>query len=470
MRRRARLIPMKTNTMRCLLPVLFGIALFVNDGGPPVSVTRAEPTAEAPRPLVSGERARVQRLARDIAAAAETLNQGGIAPFQNPAHFQQWQERIDRFRAALDRFPQTDDPDVQAAAAQLADLENLFTFAARKGARQQAETGDVQATLAAIDAGLREHTAPQWLPAPFTDEEAFRWASRATTAKNFAEDAIATIERIAATAHLPLTRGTVEQGAAYDRQDLDRLHNVAGRTIRNVDEAFQETFGNLQAAFGAQNRDLDYYRSLDPENPAHRMNAFLREDAAADVYGELDRQLAIVASAAAFQRALGREPSDNVMARIEEIHALRARYAENRRKALGDSRLPEPRSTDPARIAVAKKILAEPRYGFGEHGPIVLTSPDIVEREKEVSRAEIRNVEFSLSGDITLSGTETTWHYRWEEFNFAAPVKEADSDDWYVWWITARKYASGWERTPIGRWVSGAVVKGDLILPENFAR
>lgn len=95
--------------------------------------------------------------------------------------------------------------------------------------------------------------------------------------------------------------------------------------------------------------------------------------------------------------------------------------------------------------------------------------PDIVEREKEVSRTEIRNVEFSLSGDITLSGTETTWHYRWEEFNFAAPVKEADSDDWYVWWITARKHASGWERTPIGRWVSGTAVKGDLILPENFA-
>ena len=459
---------MKTNAMRCSALILLG-ALFIN-GGPPISIAHAEPAVEATRPLVSGERARVQRLARDIASAAETLNQGGVAPFQDPAHVQQWQDRIDRFRAALARFPQTDDPDVQAAAAALADLENLFTFAAREGARQRAKTGDVQATLAAIDKGLRAQRAPQWLPVPFTEEEANRWVSNAAEAKNFATDAIATVQRIAADAHLPLTRGTVDQGAAYDRQDLTRLLNVANRTVRNVDEAVEQTLANLRSAFQGQDRELDYYRSLDPENPSHRMNAFLAGDAPARVYGELDRQLALARSAAALQRAFGQEPTTNTSARIEEIIALRETYAENRLRAIGDSTLPEAKSDDPGRIAIAQEILANPRYEFGEHGPVVLTTPEIVEREKEVSRAEIKNLEFSLSGDITLSGTETTWHYRWEEFNFATPIRDDDSDDWYVWWITARKYDSGWERTPIGRWVSGAIVKGDLILPENFGR
>ncbi|MCC5807355.1 MAG: hypothetical protein JJU00_13610 [Opitutales bacterium] len=453
--------------MRYSVPILLCTLMLIN-GEAPVSTVHAGQAPEAVRELVSSERARVQRLTRDISGAAETLNQGGIAPFQDPRHVQQWQDRIDRFRTDLGRFPQTDDPDVQAATAALADLENLFTFAAGEGARQRAETGDVQATLATIDAGLREHRAPQWLPAPFTDEEALRWVSTASTAKNFAENAIATIQQIAPDAHLPLTRGTVEQGAAYDRQDLSRLLNVSERTIRTVNESLQQTVANLRSAFEAQNRDLEYYRSLDPENPSHRMNAFLREDAPATVYGELDRQLAIAKSSAAFQRALGQEPTPNTVARIEEIIALRATYAENRLKAIGDSRLPEAKSDDPGRMAIAKQILAEPRYGFGEHGPVVLTTPEIVEREKEVSRAEIKNVEFSLSGDITLSGTETTWNYRWEEFSFATPVKETDGEDWYVWWITARKYASGWERTPIGRWVSGTAVKGDLIPPENF--
>ena len=82
----------------------------------------------------------------------------------------------------------------------------------------------------------------------------------------------------------------------------------------------------------------------------------------------------------------------------------------------------------------------------------------------------VLNVDLSLSGKITLSGTETTWNYKWQEFKFATPLKEKDSDDWYIWWITAKKYSSGWERTPIGEWVSGATTKGDLILKENFGK
>ena len=78
--------------------------------------------------------------------------------------------------------------------------------------------------------------------------------------------------------------------------------------------------------------------------------------------------------------------------------------------------------------------------------------------------AELHRLDVSLSGDITLRGTETTWHYRWQEFRFATPIQDAASGDWYIWWITARNYSSGWERTPIGRWVSGAAVQGDRIL------
>ena len=150
--------------------------------------------------------------------------------------------------------------------------------------------------------------------------------------------------------------------------------------------------------------------------------------------------------------------------RIAEIQQLRQRYAEQRIELIGQSRLPEPASTDAQRLAIAREILARPDYGFGRHGSVVLTSAEITDHEREVSRAEIRELDVSLSGDITLRGTETTWHYRWQEFRFATPIKDAESGDWYIWWITARNYSSGWERTPIGRWVSGAAVQGDRIL------
>ncbi len=106
-------------------------------------------------------------------------------------------------------------------------------------------------------------------------------------------------------------------------------------------------------------------------------------------------------------------------------------------------------------------------YAFGTHGPVVLTTEKIISREKEVSRETIKDVDVSLSGTITMSGTRETWNYKWDEFKFATPIKD-DNGDWYVWWITAKKYQSGWEKTPIGYWISGGAVKGSLILPDNF--
>ncbi len=425
--------------------------------------------AEDVRPLVSGERVQVQRLTRNLESAMQTLNEGGLAPFQDPAYVQRWRDKVEQFRATLERYPQVDDPDVQAAAAKLAELTNMVAFGISESGKQSDELGDVQAILAGIERDLSANRAPQWLPAPFDETEANNWVATAATAKVTAQAAAEELQRIAPLAHLPDNPGTVQQGAPYDRHDLDRLYRFASETVAEVDAAVTETFAALKTRFEAQDNELQYYRELDPEDPQHRANAFLREGAEAEIYAELDRQLALAESAAAYQRAFGQEPGATTIARIAEIHALRQSYAENRALAVGDSRLPEPQSDDAERIAIAEEILAEPSYGFGSHGPIVLTTQDIVERQQTVSRAEIKDIDVSLSGTVTLSGTETTWNYAWQEFKFATPLQEAESGDWYIWWITAKKFSSGWEKTPIGAWVSGAATKGDLILEENFA-
>lgn len=425
--------------------------------------------AEEVRPLVSGERVQVQRLVRDMESSMQTLNQGGVAPFQDPAYVQRWRDKAEQFRSALERYPQVDDPDVQAAAAKLAELNNMVAFGIAEAAKQTGELGDVQEILAGIERDLRDNRAPQWLPAPFEDAEARAWVETAATAKRTAQAAAEELERIAPHAHLPDNPGTVQQGAPYDRHDLDRLYRFAGETLAEVDAAVAETLAALKTRFEAQDRELQYYRELDPEDPQDRANAFLKEGAEAEIYAELDRQLALAESAAAYQRAFGQEPGATTVARIEEIHALRQSYAGNRVQALGDSHLPEPQSEDAELIAIAEEVLAEPSYGFGTHGPVVLTTKEVVERQKTVSRAEIKDVDLSLSGEITLSGTETTWNYAWREFKFATPLKDEDSGEWYLWWITAKNFSSGWEKTPIGEWVSGAATKGDLILEENFA-
>ncbi len=426
--------------------------------------------AQAARPLVSGERVRLKKMVRDMESALQTIDKGGIAPFQDPNYVKKWRKAIDRYRMAMKKYPQVDDPDVKAATAKLTEFENVVAFGEREAAKQLSQVGDVQAILATIEKNLRDNQPPQWLPAPFGDEEVQAWVRTAAIAKRTAQKSITELQRIGKTAHLPITRGTVQQGAPYDKQDLSRLTTFANYHIRDVGEAVKKTFETLKHQFQFQHGDLDYYRSLDPDNPKHRANAFLMEGAEAEIYSGLDRQLALAKSVVAYQRAFGKEPSAASTARVDEIIALRKSYAANRIKALGDSKLPAAKSTDAQRLAVAKQILATPKYAYGQHGPVVLTTKEIVDREKQVSRAEVKDVDVSLSGTITLSGTETTWTYKWQEFKFATPIKETKSEDWYIWWITAKKFSSGGARTPIGEWVSGAATKGDLILEKNFSR
>ncbi len=327
---------------------------------------------------------------------------------------------------------------------------------------------DAQQRLAAIEAELHRLDPPGWLPAPFSDTEAAAWVALAADVKEGAQSAIAELQMIGASVDLPWTRGTVQQGAAYDHQDLGRLQRLAENHIRRVDEAVQQTNANLRGMFQIQDQELEYFRNLDPANPTHRSNAYLAEGAKERIYGLLDLHAARAESWAAWQRAFTPQITQATADRIAEIQQLRQRFGQQRIELIGQSSLPEPASTDAERLAIARQILAQPNYGFGRHGPVVLTTAEITDHEREVSRAEIRELDVSLSGDITLRGTETTWHYRWQEFRFATPIQDVDSGDWHIWWITARKYSSGWEKTPIGRWVSGAAVKGDRILESSF--
>lgn len=418
--------------------------------------------------LISSDRARLQRLFRDIASARAMLEDTDNSVFQDSAQVQRWHERIERFQNTLQRYVGIDDPDVNAAVAALLELREQVDLSIQTAEQQSHGLGDVQQRLATLEAALHHYPAPPMLPAPFDEAEARRWVNYAGYAKRNALNAITELEIIRDNAYLPHTRGTVAQGAPYDSQDVQRLLNFAQRIVSGVDTAVDETTSQLRHQINFQDRELNYYRNLDPDDPQHRSNAFLVDGAQERIYAGLAQQMALVESFAAYQRAFGVEPNTVTVARIDEINQLRTRYAAQRESVLGDSRLPESRSQDAALMSIAAAILAEPHYSFGPHGPIILTSEGVSEHEQQVSRAEIRDMQLNLAGDLILTGIETTWNYRWQEFKFATPIQSRESGDWHIWWITARNFSSGWEGTPIGRWVSGRAVQGDLILPENF--
>jgi len=47
-------------------------------------------------------------------------------------------------------------------------------------------------------------------------------------------------------------------------------------------------------------------------------------------------------------------------------------------------------------------------------------------------------------------------------------VQIRHSNEWYIWWITAKNFSSGGARTPLNKWVSGETSKGNRILKKNL--
>jgi len=168
----------------------------------------------------------------------------------------------------------------------------------------------------------------------------------------------------------------------------------------------------------------------------------------------------------AFEKATG-NVSDIKQQRVAELIGLRKKYSEDLIKAVGVSRLPKAVVNDANMLSIAKQVIEKPRYKYGQHGPIILTTKEIITLEKEVSRDTVKDVDITSTGKLTWSGTRETWNYKWQEFKFATPIKD-ESGDWYIWWITAKNYSSGASTTPINEWVSGRTTKGSLILEENF--
>lgn len=437
---------------------------------PPPAAQAAEDSASPAPQLVSGQRVQVNKLNRDLQGALADLVTTGPSPMQSGDMVGRYNQSLQRYAEALGRFaPFRNDPDVRAAADAYQSLAAAVKAEFERARDQIAELGDVQARLATLEETLRANRPPGQLYPPFSLDDARTWVQQLAAAQQAAQAAGGEIQAIAPLAYLPDSPTPVSQGGPYDRKDLDRLLNFANGIQADVNAAINDTQAMLKHRFDFQDQqELGYFRDLDPGSDRDRMNAYLAEGAEGEILERLDQQMALVESIAAYQQAFGKEPTANTLARLEEITTLREKYLRDRAEVLGGYRLPAPASDDAGRIAIAREILANPAYGFGEHGPIVLTTADIVSRDKEVSRDTIKDVDVSLSSTITLSGTRESWHYQWEEFKFATPLKAEDGDEWYVWWITAKKYRSGWEKTPIGRWVSGAATQGSRILEKNF--
>jgi len=122
------------------------------------------------------------------------------------------------------------------------------------------------------------------------------------------------------------------------------------------------------------------------------------------------------------EEALGRDPKA-AKAIISKLNTAKSDFSKNLNIALNASKLPKPVSKDKKRIAIAGEILKNPKSEFGQYATIILITDEIIERESKYSELDIDDAEITLGGDLKMSGTETTWTYKWEEFKFGVHNK-----------------------------------------------
>ena len=415
------------------------------------------------RQLVSGQKVQVKKLNRDMKSVFKSIKTTGPSDLQSASIVAKYKSAIDKYTTALNRYKEyVSEPLVLEVAQTYKALRATLSSEYKRAQAQLAELGNPVKLMTAVDAKLQGKQAPKSLLAPFSDAEAQAWIGQIKDIKMTSTEVIAEVQRISAATNLDLT------GGMYGVQRANSMLHWADKAVRDSDAAITETEAQLNHQFQFQNEhQLPYFRNLDPSNEKDRANAFLQEGAEARIYERLDKQIALAESFAAFDKARLGSISEDKKARVAEVVALRKKYSEDRIKAVGISKLPKPASKDTKMLAIAKEIAEKLSYELGQHGPIVLTTKEIVTREQEVSRDTIKDVDISLSGKITWSGTRESWQYKWQEFKFATPIKD-DSGDWYIWWITAKNYSSGASTTPLNQWVSGRTTKGSLILEENF--
>ena len=391
---------------------------------------------------------RVKKLIRDMQGVVASISGEGPSPFQDPEIVAQRKKSFDQHTAAIKRYPQKNDPDVMAMRAAYQQLGATLKQEFERSREQLKIVGNAFERLATIDNRDKEYPVPAALQPPFTQTDAQAWLAAGSKARTAAEFDMQQFKEIKTYAYLP--EQTVSgRMAQYSFRDIDRLS-------RNV----QSRFNSVQAGYGTTHANIkrrlaELDNQVQAPSAGHDLDTIQRHRQA------LDDMVPVARSVVHLESVLKR-PTNDANTHVEALQQRRTSYDRELDALIDRVRMPEPKSPDATMLAIAEEVLKNPRYEFGAHGPIVLTSTGMTEREKQSSEIDFDKAEVS-GNTLKLSGTETTWTYRWREFHFMTALREPGTDLWRLHQITPKYFTSGGTNTPLNSWISGGVVATDLI-------
>lgn len=426
------------------------------------SATRAEN-----RKMISQQRVRIKKLNRDILSAIDTLDKGGPKPFQDSGYLNKQLQRVERFKAALSRYRDySDDPDVISAKRSLEKMENMMAFGRNHAAKEIKELGNVQKRLQTINRQVHNMRVPAVPQPPFKPGDLSQWLAALSNLRQNAVKLYAPLPQIKQRAYLPHTLRTVEQGGAYDLQDVDRLERSILGTVNKIDQNLKTFSSNLELNLRNVTESLSFYDTFNPSDPKHLSKHFLSEGRAEEIRAGLSRKMTLVSEAAEFDRLLRRPTQKDKLRLVKRVKSTAAAYEKKHQQALKMARMPKPATSDSLLEKIARQTLANPKYDYIREIKRLVINTEKVHRKKDTSNVKFDKVDVSLGGNVTLSGTETKYHYAWDEFQVA--TAEPVGHKYYVFYTTLKYFTSGSGTTPLNKWIIGKRIKGIEIPEENI--
>lgn len=416
--------------------------------------------------MISQDHVRVKKLGRDIASATDTLDKGGPKPFQDPAYVEKFVSAYKRYHQSLQKYAAFgDDPGVQHTTAELEKMKGMILFGKDQAKTALEELGDVQGRLLTLQTHLRSRRPPDAPGLPYTSDGISNWFKQAKLVRSQTVTEYPPLEVIREKAWLPVTRGTVEQGAPFDMQDVSRLMHSLQSNVQSIDDTLKQLEANLEIQVEQIGHTLEWFNALDPADKQGMQMSFLGEGREAESLQRLNKEFQIAEAAITFDKLLERKTLAQRESVRDSIEQAKTQYRVQREKALQLVRMPKPASTNSELIQIAKDTLANPNYETGDIIRIIINS-DKVTRESESSQIDIDDVDVGLSGKVKMSGTQTTTRYKWEQYQVA--TAEPVNDKFFIFYNTLKYYTAGGTTTPLNQWIRTGRIQGNEIPKKNI--
>ena len=424
-------------------------------------------SAESSGQMISQQRVRIKKLNRDIRSSIDTLDKNGVKPFQDPEYVAKQQAVIDRHQQALSKFGDfSTDADVVTATQSLQEMQNMMAFGRDHAAKELETLGDVQTRLRQLNQAIREIKVPAIPQQPLKQGDISTWLVTMAQQRRNAETLYKPLPDIRNRAYLPRSTLTVEQGGPYDDQDVDRLGRSLQDIVREIDSNLDSFANNLNHGLSFVDQNLAFFASFDPTDRQHQLKHFLAEGCADEVRAALLADEVLVSEAAELSKLLKHDNYQERLDLLQRVKNGKQQYEASYKKSLELIRMPVAATTDAELIRIAKETLDNKRYEYiGDIKRLVINT-EKVHREKQTSDVEYDKVDVSLSGDITLSGTETTYSYAWDEFQVA--TAEPVGEKYYIFYTTLKYFTSGSTTTPLNKWIISGRIQASEIPEANI--